>query len=204
MLFGMDELVKHLKQAGVLKTGAIKEAFRLIDRADFVPKEYKEDSYGDFPIPIGYGQTISQPYTVVFMLELLVPKSGEYVMDIGSGSGWTTALLAQLVGEHGKVFGVEIVPELVLFGSKNLTKYAFEQARIMQAGKNVGLPDKGPFDKILVSAAAEVMPKELVNQLRIGGVIVIPVQDAILKVTRVSKSETDTERYEGFAFVPLV
>lgn len=200
----MNELVEHLKEAEVLKTESVEKAFRLIDRADFVSAEYKDDSYGDFPLPIGYGQTISQPYTVAFMLELLAPSEGERVLDVGSGSGWTTALLAQIVGERGEVFGIETIPELVLFGSKNLVKYAFEHARIVQAGKEIGLPGKGPFDKILVSAAAEFVPQKLVQQLHIGGVMVIPVQSAICKITRVSKDKTDVERYEGFAFVPLI
>jgi len=200
----MDELVESLNQAGVLKTKAIEKAFRSIDRADFVPIEYKSDSYGDFPLPIGYGQTISQPYTVAFMLELLAPKRGEHVLDIGSGSGWTTALLAELVGERGEVFGVETIPELVSFGSENLVKYVFAHARIVRAGGEIGLPDKSPFDKILVGAAAKSVPEKLVQQLRIGGVMVIPVQSAICKVTRVSEEKTKVEQYEGFAFVPLV
>ena len=200
----MNELIEHLKQAGVLRTKAIEKAFRLIDRADFVSMEYKDDPYGDSPLPIGYGQTISQPHTVVFMLELLAPVGGERVLDVGSGSGWTTALLAQIVGDRGEVFGIETIPELVLFGSENLVKYVFAQARIVQAGKEIGLPDEGPFDKILVGAAAESIPQKLVQQLRIGGVMVIPVQSAICKITRVSKEKTDVERHEGFALVPLV
>ena len=200
----MDELVEHLKQTGILKTKAIEKAFRSIDRADFVSMKYKTDPYGDFPLPIGQGQTISQPYTVAFMLELLAPTKGERVLDVGSGSGWTTALLAQIVGESGEVFGVETIPELVSFGSENLVKYVFACARIVRAGREIGLPDKGPFDKILVSAAAESIPTKLVQQLRMGGVMVIPVQSAICKITRVSEDKKDVERHEGFAFVPLV
>ena len=121
-------LIEHLKSSGVLKNSNIIEAFEKIDRADFVLEEHKLESYEDHPIPIGRGQTISQPTTVAFMLELLSVQKGDKVLDIGSGSGWTTALLSELVGSTGEVFGVERVSELVEFGSKNLAKYDFKNS----------------------------------------------------------------------------
>ncbi len=124
------ELVEHLIKRGVLKTPKIIEAFKKIDRKDFVKEEFLEEAYFDTPLPIGFGQTISQPYTVAFMLELLEPKEGDTVLDIGSGSGWTTALLAYIVGNKGKVIGVERIKELVEFGKKNLAKYKFKNAHI--------------------------------------------------------------------------
>lgn len=198
-----EELIVHLKKRGVLKSKRTEEALRTVDRVHFVPEEMQSKAYGDYPLPIGGGQTISQPYTVVFMLELLQPQKGEKILDVGSGSGWTTALLAYLVGEEGSVVGVERVPELVSYGQKNLAKFGFPQARIEQAGKEFGKSSEAPFDKILVSAAAEEIPRELVEQLKIGGRMVIPIQRAVCAVDKTA-SGYDTKRYEGFVFVPLL
>ncbi|KKU46623.1 MAG: Protein-L-isoaspartate(D-aspartate) O-methyltransferase [Parcubacteria group bacterium GW2011_GWB1_46_8] len=112
-----QDLVTRLIQSNVLKTSAIIDAFKKIDRKDFVLEAFADEAYGNYPISIGGGQTISQPWTVAFMLELLNPLAGDRVLDIGSGSGWTTALLAHIVKDskkQGKVFGIEIVPELCI------------------------------------------------------------------------------------------
>lgn len=200
----MKQLIHNLKEAGVLHTGRISEAFSKVDRKDFVLPEYQDEAYADYPLPIGHGQTISQPYTVAFMLELLEPKQGEKILDLGSGSGWTTALLAHIVGSQGRVYGLERIPELVLLGKRNLKKYSFAQATILQAEKELGLAREAPFDRILASAAAKELPQELIQQLKIGGTLVIPVQGDILKVRKISDAETDIQKFEGFRFVPLV
>ena len=105
----MEELVRSLKNSGVLKTAQLVEAFLKADRKNFVPENLKDLAYLDEALPIGEGQTISQPYTVAFMLELLEPQSGQTLMDVGYGSGWTTALLAQIVGDAGRVYAFERV-----------------------------------------------------------------------------------------------
>lgn len=205
-----EELIGHLKERGVLKSTRIEGALRVVDRAQFVPDDLQSEAYGDYPLPIGAGQTISQPYTVVFMLELLAPQKGEKVLDVGSGSGWTTALLAHCVGERGSVLGLERVPELVRYGQENLAKFGFLQARIEQAGKGCGKPAEAvptgrqaPFDKILISAAAEEIPRELLEQLKIGGRMVIPVKNALCTVDR-TETSFEQKKYEGFVFVPLI
>jgi len=198
------QLVEHLIQSGVLRTPHIIAAFGAIDRKNFVLPEWQSAAYEDYPIPIGYGQTISQPYTVAFMLELLQPQPGQKILDVGSGSAWTTALLAHIVGLKGKVFGIEIIPGLVEFGKQNVAKYRFDHAQILQAGKKLGLPEQAPFDKILASAAANKLPKELIRQLQIGGTLVVPVQNDILKIEKVSETKTDIQTFPGFAFVPLM
>jgi protein-L-isoaspartate(D-aspartate) O-methyltransferase len=176
-----------------------------VDRVDFVRLEDRGSTAEDEALPIGYGQTISQPYTVAFMLELLWPRVGEKILDVGSGSGWTTALLAAIVGPKGKVCGVERVPELVGFGRANLAKYTLPQAEILQAGKELGLPEAAPFDRILVSAAAESsVPVRLVAQLKVGGILVMPVGEAIWCVEKLSGTQTRIEKHPGFVFVPLV
>jgi len=219
-----------------LKTPIIIETFKKIDRKDFVLPEYEDLAYLDEAMPIGYGQTISQPLTVAFMLELLCGSPdangrgpdtcvGKKILDVGSGSGWTTALLAYIAGEQsrgqrsritdqrfGMVFGVEKIPELVEFGKRNIAKYKFKNAEILPAGQEFGLPEEAPlalssvegFDKILVSAAAEELPQELVNQLKIGGRLVIPILNSVWKIDKTSKKEIKKEEYFGFSFVPLV
>ncbi|MDD5696825.1 MAG: protein-L-isoaspartate O-methyltransferase [Candidatus Pacebacteria bacterium] len=188
----------------VLRTESIIDAFKTVDRKDFVLKEYEREAYGDYPLPIGFGQTISQPTTVAFMLELLQPKKGDKILDVGSGSGWTTALLAHITGRKGKVFGLEKIPELVLLGKDNLAKYDFPNVEIRQAGEGLGLKKEAPFDKILVSAFARTVPEELVKQLKTGGVMVIPVDNDILRIEKISDKENRIQRFEGFVFVPLI
>ena len=205
-------LIQHLIKGGYLKTSLIIEAFRKLDRKDFMVPEYRDLAYVDEAMPIGYGQTISQPLTVAFMMELLEPEPGDKILDLGSGSAWTTALLAYIVGERGKVLGIEKISELVEFGRKNLAKYKFKNAEILSAGKELGLPKDAPpalnrvegFDRILVSAAAEELPEELVSQLKIGGRMIIPIGHSIWKIDKVSKKEIKSEEYYGFSFVPLI
>lgn len=209
------ELTKHLIQTGYLYSPRIISAFKKIDRADFIPEELTGQAYGNYPLPIGHDQTISQPLTVAFMLELLAPKRADKILDVGAGSGWTTALLAEIVGKEGQVLGTEIVKPLAQFGQKNLAKYHFAQARIVPSGKILGLPREAPFDKILVSAAAQRLPATLLKQLTVGGRLVIPVESSIWKIEKIPASaqtpgrdgpasKVKKQEFPGFTFVPLI
>lgn len=194
------KLIDSLVEKGVLKTPRLIEAFLSVDRIDFVPRELHAMAHDDQPLPIGSGQTISQPYTVAFMLELLQVKSTDRVLDVGSGSGWTTALLACM---SRSVDAVERVEELVAFSKKNLEKYPFTNVRIHKAKRTLGL--KGElFDKILVSCAADEVPKSLLDQLCVGGIIVIPVMNSIIRVIKNSEEDLQMQEYPGFVFVPLI
>ncbi|MFA6536003.1 MAG: protein-L-isoaspartate O-methyltransferase [Candidatus Paceibacterota bacterium] len=201
-----EQFLTHLKEGTkVFQNEAIEKAFRAIDRADFVPADYQIEAYEDYALPLGFGQTMSQPSTVAFMLELLEPKNGDWVLDVGSGSGFSTALLSHVVGKSGKVIGVEIVPELVKFGQTNLAKYKLPQAKII-SGKDleIGFPEEAPYNRILVSAEAELISEELLNQLKIGGIMVMPVNHELVQIRKTSETEIETEEFPGFSFVPLI
>lgn len=198
------QLIDELIESGYLKTPAIIGAFNAVDRVDFVSPEYRDAAYENYPLPIGSGQTISQPLTVAFMLELLNPKAGEKILDVGFGSGWTTALLAHLVGEKGKVYGLEINPDIFAFGRKNLRKLNFKSIDLRLGSGWEGLSDEAPFDRILVSASAEKIPEKLVSQLKVGGRMVISVGQSVIAVDKTSEKNYKTKEYPGFVFVPLV
>lgn len=199
----MNSIADHLYANGALRSPRILEAFRTVDRADFLPEDQQKHALEDRPLPIGRGQTNSQPSTVAFMLEKLQPKQGEYILDVGAGSGWTTALLARIVGFEGRVYGVELLPELVEFARSSIAAYGYDHAEIISAGETFGLPEYAPFDKILVSAAADEIPEELVDQLGAGGRMLIAVKHSIMQVDKSSDEGIDTREYPGFAFVPL-
>lgn len=182
----------------------IERALQAIDRKNFVPLSHQAQAHKDIPLPLGYGQTISQPHTVHYMLHLLHPRKGDHTLDVGAGSGWTTALLAYLVGPRGRVVGVERIPQLTAFGQANLARYDFAQATLLQAGKQLGYPPQAPYDRILVSAAAKNVPTALWEQLSVGGILVLPVNQALWKVSKKASDVQQIEKHEGFAFVPLM
>ncbi|MCK4781324.1 protein-L-isoaspartate O-methyltransferase [Candidatus Parcubacteria bacterium] len=218
----MNNLIDNLIEDGWLKTPRIIEAFRKIKRNDFMParigyaegvaggpEDIKHLSELDQPIPIGYGQTISQPLVVAFMLEHLQPKPGDKILDIGSGSGWTTALLAHIVGDKGRVISIEVVPELSKFGKENITKYNFIEKGVVEivcADGSKGYKKQAPYDKILVSAAVqqEKIPEPWREQLKNGGRMVTPVLSSIWLLVKKSEKEFEETEFPGFAFVPLI
>ena len=199
----INNLVNDLLNRHVLKSDLIIKAFEKVDRVNFLKGDIDLDPYGDYPISIGHGQTNSQPYTVAFMLEKLAPRKGQRILDIGSGSGWTTSLLSYVAGPNGLVIGLERVGELVRFGSQNIKKYNFGPCEIRKACETLGIPGE-KFDRILVSASASKFPEELISQLNVGGVLVVPVENSILEVIKVDDNNYKTKSHYGFVFVPLI
>jgi protein-L-isoaspartate(D-aspartate) O-methyltransferase len=198
-----EQLIEHLEnETRVLQTPSIKSAFCLIDRSDFVPQGYLDEAYEDYPLPIGFGQTISQPTTVAFMMELLDVRPDSQVLDVGSGSGYTTALLAAMASD-GEVLGIEIVPELAETGEDNLSKYDFSNASIEKGDSKTITEDGQKFDRILVSAAGDEIPKNLFDALRPDGIMVVPVGQSVYKIVKRGEEEPQFFEYPGFAFVPL-
>lgn len=181
-------------------------ALAAVPRARFLPADVRDRAALDEPLPIGHGATNSQPWTVQFMLELLHVTSGASVLDVGSGSGWTTALLAHLTGPTGSVLGVEVVPELVELGRGHLAGFQLPWARIEPARPDgPGAAASGPFDRILVSADARSVPATLEAQLAVGGRMVVPASGVMWVVDR-DHEGWHREPVAGyrFAFVPLV
>lgn len=182
----------------------VAKAFRDVPRENFLPAGLKEEADLDIPLGIGHGQTNSQPTTVRMMLEWLDVKPGNKVLDVGSGSGWTTALLAYLTGPKGKVYAVERIPQLVEFGRSNVKSLGIKNAEFFRAGDRYGLSKFAPYDRILVSASAKKMPEELLEQLDPGGKLIIPVVSNIWEITKRPGGSFEHELHPGFSFVPLI
>ncbi len=200
-----DDLVRKLRRHSFVDD-ALAAVFRSVDRQDFVVDDHESKAYDNEPLPIGENQTISQPSTVAFTLSLLGVTEGDDVLDVGCGSGYTTALLAEIVGDTGSVKGVEIRDSLVSFGRQNLDRYAYENAHVEKAREGVLGDPNNTYDRVLVSAAATKFPEALLGQVRDKGVIVIPVKDEVWQVRRTAEEfeACSINRYQGFRFVPLV
>jgi protein-L-isoaspartate(D-aspartate) O-methyltransferase len=183
---------------------AVGDAFEAVPRAGFLPPEQVGRASYDGPLDLGHGQTCSQPRTVAAMLRLLAVRPGDRVLDVGCGSGWTTALLAQLTGPGGEVVGVELEPQLVRFGAANLARVDRPWARIEAAEPDVlGVPAGAPYDRVLVSAAAEELPQALLDQLASPGRLVVPVAGVLLLAVRDADGGTVVTEHGRYRFVPL-
>ncbi|MGW5238066.1 protein-L-isoaspartate O-methyltransferase family protein [Monashia sp. NPDC004114] len=181
----------------------VDEAFIAVPRARFLPRGARWRAGHDGPIHIGHGQTNSQPRTVADMLRLLDVQPGHRVLDVGSGSGWTTALLAHLTGPDGEVVGVELEPDLVSWGASNLAGCGMPWATIHEAAPDVlGDPEHAPFDRVLVSAEATSLPQPLVDQLADPGRMVVPIQSRMTLV-ELDRAELTTSTHGLYRFVPL-
>lgn len=200
------QLIEHLEHnSGVLKDARIKHAFEHVDRADFVFGDYKHEAYEDYALPLAEGSTISQPTTVAFMLELLDVHPGEKILEVGFGSGFVLALLADMTGTEGSVYGTERNTDLLLIAGQNLRAYPelAQHIHILPATNELGLQEKAPYDKILVSADATDIPQDLVNQLQEGGIIVIPVKGDVKQIQKKGDSYEILKSFPGFSFVPI-
>jgi len=202
-----DEERKNMVDFQIRKRGVkdkkVLEAMLKVPRHLFVPEQMKELAYGDEPLPIGEGQTISQPYIVAYMTEALNLTGKERVLEIGTGSGYQTAILAEIVRE---VFTVELIPELARKAQKILAELGYQNINFLIGDGSRGWPEQSPYDAILVSAAPAVIPQPLIDQLKFNGRMIIPVgtdfQELVL-VTR-KKEGWDEKRLIGVRFVPLV
>lgn len=193
-----DELLESLKKKGFSEN--IVSAFASVKREDFVPEHLIGYAYEDIALPVMDGSTLSQPSTVAFMLSLLDVKDGEKILEIGSGSGYALALLAE-IDKSGKVYGVEIIKDLAVKSRKYLEGKSNVEVVIRDGSK--GLEEFSPYDKILISASCPKMPMHLLSQLKENGVIVAAVKNSIFQIKKTDKGIIEKE-FPGFAFVPLI
>ncbi|MBI2624586.1 protein-L-isoaspartate O-methyltransferase [Candidatus Parcubacteria bacterium] len=200
----MEPLIAELIADGWLKTPAVISAFRAVDRRGFLPDEIKPFAYENRALPIGWGQTISQPLTVAFMLEELRPRFGEKVLDIGFGSGWQTALLAHIVGAEGTVCAIERILDLAAWGRANVERAGFKNVRFLVRDGFDGWPEAAPFDRLIAAARLAEIPRAWLGQVRIGGRIVAPVGDSIVVCEHVAPGQFRKVVHPGFIFVPFV
>ncbi len=167
-----SRMVSDQIEARGIEDRTVLEAMRRVPRHLFVPENMRDEAYRDGPLPIGYGQTISQPYIVAYMTEIIEPDSGDVVLEIGTGSGYQAAVLAEIVRE---VRTIEIVAELADAGAARLWNLGYDNVTVMRADGYHGWPLHAPFDAIVVTAAAEHIPPPLIEQLKDGGKMIIPV-----------------------------
>lgn len=170
-----NDMVKYQIEARGIKDKKVLDALRKIPRHKFVPKQYASEAYNDHPVPIGYGQTISQPYIVALMTELADVKPGEKALEIGTGSGYQAAVLAEITDS---VYTIEIITELAQSSNETLNQLGYKNIEVKNADGYFGWKDYAPFDAIVVTAAAEHIPPPLIEQLNEGGKMIIPVGHA--------------------------
>jgi len=206
-----EELIERLIDQGILKTPGIIHGFHKIMRHNFVPKEYLHSAYEDVALPLTNdvgGPTISQPLTVATMLEALQPKEGEKILDVGTGSGWQTCLLAYCVGKSGNVVSIDIDKRMYDFAKKNIDKAGLKNILIVLGDGSKGYEKEAPYDKIIVSAAAPKLPEPLKRQVKIGGRIVAPIgrvsEQQVIVFDKISDNQFKERSLGWFVFVELV
>ncbi len=195
-------MVEHQIRARGVKNEKVLEAMREVPRHKFVPEDYRGFSYHDSPQPIGEGQTISQPYIVALMTELMEPEEGDVILEVGTGSGYQAAVLAEIVKE---VYTIEIIESLAKQAEKTLDSLEYDNVHVRCGDGFKGLPEHAPFDGIIVTCAPSEIPPPLIEQLEVGGTLVIPVGEFYQELKAVTKTEKGVEKKTVIPvrFVPM-
>lgn len=198
------DLIGELKRLGYLKSPRLEAALKKVDRRDFMPEDLKDLAYVDEALPIGSGQTTSQPLTIVFMLELAELREGEKVLEVGTGSGWQTALLAEIVEPKGKVVSVERIGKIQEFAKTNLSRYDYRNIELVIGDGSRGYKPGAPYDVIIAGAEAEKVPRDWKDQLKPGGRTVFPMGGSVYRLLKRKDGSFSEEHRYGFTFVPLI
>lgn len=196
-------------QWGYLIKPEIVKAFKKVPRHEFVPPSMKDSSYVDQPLPIGHGQTISAPSMIAIMMESLDLAPGQRVLEIGAGSGYNAAVIAEVIGRRGEIVTIERIAELAEFAETNLKKTGYGWVKVVVGDGTCGYEEGAPWDRIMVTACAPELPKPLVEQLKVGGKLGAPVGQHYMFQTWVvvekrGENELKIEERGGCSFVPLV
>ena len=202
----LDDLISILKNTKFLTENKIESAFRNIPRHEFVMPSELDRAYYNEPLPIMKNQTISQPIVVSRMTEWLDIKKGQKILEIGTGSGWQTAILSYLVGS-GIVYSVEFHPELVKFARENLEKLGIDNVHVILDDGSMGYPKESPYDRIIITAACTEIPLPLFDQLRENGLIIAPVGDSsqsLILLKKTSEGIIELKNQSNYVFVPLL
>jgi protein-L-isoaspartate(D-aspartate) O-methyltransferase len=197
-----DWMVETQIMVGGITDPAVIAAMRRVPRHRFIPEQESQDAYGNFPLPIGYEQTISQPFIVAFMTEALKVQPGEKILEIGTGSGYQAAILAEL---GAQVFSIEIVEPLAARASEILEKLGYDNVRVRAGDGYQGWPEEQPFDGIILTAAPDHIPLPLLEQLRVGGRLILPVGSYSQNLVLIRRTEEGYQRTEllPVRFVPM-
>jgi len=196
-------MVALLRRRGISKE--VLEAMNRVKRHLFVPPELRDQAYGDYPLPIGGGQTISAPHMVAMMCDYLKLERGDKVLEIGAGSGYHAAVIAELIGAEGRVYTVERLALLVDFSMRNLREAGYKNVVVVSGDGTLGLPEYAPFNKICVTCAAPAVPPPLLEQLETGGRMVIPIGRYIQELYLVEKKNGIEKQSKcEVVFVPLI
>lgn len=202
-------LVESLVEEGVIRSKIVKEAMLKVPREEFVPIHLRHYAYEDTPLPIGYGQTISAPHMVALMCEEAQLAPGMRVLEIGTGSGYHAAVIAEIVGPKGAVYSIERLAELSSFARRNLARTGYlDRVTLIIGDGSMGYPPAAPYDRIIVTAAAPEVPPPLIDQLARNGIMVIPVGDRFNQILYVVRKKSDGSiEYRTVTpclFVPLI
>jgi protein-L-isoaspartate(D-aspartate) O-methyltransferase len=201
-----DRMVEEQIAARGIHDPAVLEAMRAVPREQFVPERLAKRAYADEPLPIGEGQTISQPYVVAAMIEAVRPRPGDRALEIGTGSGYSAAVLSHIVAQ---VYTVERLADLADTAGSRLRKLGYSSVHVRQANGTLGWPEHAPYDVIIVTAGGPKIPPSLLDQLAVGGRLVIPVGtwrvgQRLVRVVRTAEDDYQYEDLEAVAFVPLI
>jgi len=200
------ELIKHWISSGIITDKNVVGAFKNVPREIFINENNIHEAYGDYPLAIGMGQTISQPTTVMMMTEALELNKGDKVLEIGTGSGYQAAIIANIVGKKGKVISTEIIADLCSLAQKNILKLKLKNIKIVHCDGSKGYKNEAPYDRIIVTAACPKIPEPLVGELKENGIIVAPVgnmNEQIMIKAKKNKGKLIEEKLGHFMFVPL-